>query len=130
MEKLSSMNLPRSLILLIKDYLTDRTQSVNVDGYQSEKRLVSCGVPHGFLLGPLIFLIYINDLPIIVFSSLALLFADYLKLIHCTKNGSFHYSPPSQLSGQITYRPRNHGKYTITGGYNFMGGYNGKYPQI
>ena len=88
MKKLARMNIPRSLFLLIKDYLTGRTQNVNVDGYQSEKRLVSCGVPQGSVLGPILFLTYINDLPNVVFSSLALLFADDLKLIHCSKNDS------------------------------------------
>ena len=88
MKTLARMNIPRSLFLLIKDYMTGRTQSVNVDGYQSEKQLVSCGVPQGSVLGPILFLIYINDLPNVVFSSLALLFADDLKLIHCSKNDS------------------------------------------
>ena len=86
MKKLARMNIPRSLFLLIKDYLTGRKQSVNVEGYQSEKRLVSCGVPQGSVLGPNLFLIYINDLPNVVFSSLALLYADDLKLIHCSEN--------------------------------------------
>ena len=87
MKKLARMNIPRSLFLLIKDFLTGRTKSVNVDGYQSEKRLVSCGV-QGSVLGPILLLIYINDLPNVVFSSRALLFADDLKLIHCSKNDS------------------------------------------
>ena len=78
MKKLARMNIPQGLFLLIKDYLTGRTQSVNVVGYQSEKRLVSCGVPQGSVLGPIFFLIYINDPPSVVFSSLALLFADDL----------------------------------------------------
>ena len=81
MKKLARMKIPRSLSLLIKDYLTGRTQSVNVDGYQSEKRQV----PQGSVLGPILFLIYINDLPNVDFSSLALLFADDFKLIHCSK---------------------------------------------
>ena len=68
--------------------MTCRTQSVNVDGYQYEKRLVSCGVPQGSVLGPILFLIFINDLPNVVFSSLKLLIADDSKLIHCTKNDS------------------------------------------
>ena len=64
MKKLARMKIPRSLFLLIKDYLTGRTQSVNVDGYPSEKRLVSCGVPQGSVRGPILFMIYINWLPI------------------------------------------------------------------
>ena len=88
MKKLARMKIPRRLFLLIKDYLTARTQSVNVDGYQSEKRLVSCGFPQGSVLGPILFLIYINNLTNVVFSSPALLFADDLKLIHCSKKHS------------------------------------------
>ena len=37
-------------------------------------------------MGPNLFLVYIDELPIVVSSSLALLFADDLKLIHCTRN--------------------------------------------
>ena len=87
MKKLASMNIPQGLFLLVKDCLTGRTQSVNLDGYQLENRLASCGGPQGSVLGPILFLIYINALPN-VFSSLALLFADDVKLIHCLKNDS------------------------------------------
>ena len=92
MKKLARMNVPRSLFSLIKDYLTGKTQSV-VHGYQSEKRLVSCGIPLGSALGAILFMIYINELPNVVFSSLALLFADDLKIIHCSKNGSLDKLP-------------------------------------
>ena len=55
MKKLARMNKPRSLFLLIKNYLTGKTQSVNINGYQSEKCLISCGVLQGSALGPILF---------------------------------------------------------------------------
>ena len=84
LEKLLSLNLSKRSYNLIKDYLSDRTQSVRVNGVVSVNLKISSGVPQGSVVGPILFLLYINDLPLVVFSSMALLFADDLKLISKT----------------------------------------------
>jgi hypothetical protein len=59
----------------IKAFLDNRTQSVIVDGEMSDSAVVTSGVPQGSVLGPILFLCYINDLPDQVSSSCRL-FAD------------------------------------------------------
>lgn len=60
---------------ITKAFLTNRSQSVSINGVQSSTKCVLSGVPQGSILGPVLFLLYINDISSSVKSSLRL-FAD------------------------------------------------------
>jgi hypothetical protein len=59
-----------------ESYLTSRNQQTFVNGFLSTKNEIICGIPQGSFLGPLLFLIYINDLPNCLESTGPCLYAD------------------------------------------------------
>lgn len=85
LEKLSAYGIRGNILDMIKSYLSNRYQitvinklcpkSKVIKSYKSKPRKITCGVPQGSVLGPLLFLIYINDLPEIT-ENPVILFAD------------------------------------------------------
>ena len=82
--KLKSHGMGNSIINWIEQWLTDRRQRVVVDGEVSSWKQVLSGVPQGSVLGPILFLVYINDLEEGV-SGKILKFADDTKLFRKVK---------------------------------------------
>ena len=72
LHKLDHYGIRGTTLNLIQNFLTNRTQKVAVDGSSSESARVRSGVPQGTVLGPLLFLTYINDLPSTVSSQVRL----------------------------------------------------------
>ena len=81
---------------LFKNYLTDRTQVTVINNVKSETCTVRCGVPQGSILGPLLFLLYINDLPNCSLRSDVRMYADDTNLTYASAN-------PGELFSSLTH---------------------------
>ena len=69
------------MLAILIDYLCDRRKYVRVDNTSSKTLDIASGVPQGSLLGPILFCIFIKDLPDVLMFSELFIFADDLKIL-------------------------------------------------
>ena len=75
LHKLKSYEISGQIFGLVSSFLSNRLLRVALDGKSSQEYLVNAGVPQGSILGPTLFLLYINDLPDNVICNIAV-YAD------------------------------------------------------
>ena len=80
--------MPHSLLSWLRSYLSGRTQFVKINGELSREITVKSGVPQGSHLGPLFFILFINDLSLVLHEVNFWLYADDLKMCKVVKNVS------------------------------------------
>ena len=80
LHKLTAYNLHRDVIAWIKSFLEGRSIQVQVKGVRTDPVEISSGFPQGLVIGPILFLLYVNDLPQQL-QAKTLLFADDVKII-------------------------------------------------
>ena len=87
LEKTKRLGVSQEVVDWLWDFLTGRVQRVFVNGSGSGEVAVVSGIPQGTVLGPLLFLLYVNDMPRIVRSDL-LMFADDTKIFRPIRHPS------------------------------------------
>ena len=84
--KLEHYGVPGVALQWIKSYLSNRKQFVQIKDTRSEFYEIKCGVPQGSILGPLLFILYVNDLQRALKQATSLLFADDTSIYYSHSN--------------------------------------------
>ena len=95
--KIDSYGIKGKVKAWIKEFLSNRTQIVKVNGTESKSVPVISGIPQGSVLGPILFVLYINDLPDKLISNVYL-FADDTKLFYKIKSPEDAYTLQCDLN--------------------------------
>src|SRR6218665_2432895 len=96
----------QSTLSWLESYIKGRTQSVPLSGEDTSPRLVTCGVPQGSMLGPLLFVLYTADVERII-ESQGLLHHCYADDTQQPTGGSADLPVGSDISSMIHHKPLN-----------------------
>jgi hypothetical protein len=105
--KLWSLGVHGDLFRWIKSYIEKRSQTVVLGGFSSGFKYITSGVPQGSHLGPLLFILYINDITECLTESKALLYADDTKIFRVIKTQADCSLLQDDLSRFESYCTRN-----------------------
>lgn len=97
--KLEYYGITETAASLFKSYLSQRSQYVEFDGSKSDMKTISTGVPQGSILGPLLFIIYINDLSQVSQIFRSIMYADDTSL--ATTLNAFNINPTANTDEMI-----------------------------
>lgn len=95
--KLSLMGFSINALKWLRSYLSNRTQQVKFKNVTSREIMVPSGVPQGSHLGPLLFTLFINDLPSIIIHSKVLMYADDVKIFKTVRDSNHQLVLQSDL---------------------------------
>ena len=84
--KLHAYGMASNVIKWFSNYLNDRRHMTYVNGVKSNEQNATCGIPQGSILGPLLFIMYVNDLPNCVSNSQVSMYADDTGLYYISRN--------------------------------------------
>ena len=101
-DKLHKYGIRGNALKWMQSYLQGRQQYVTIDGSESTKTPIIHGVPQGSILGPLLFIIYINDLPNIYKIAKFILYADDANIIITGKDVNEVKSKVDELATALT----------------------------
>lgn len=105
--KLQLIGIRGDLLRWLTSYLANRSQAVVINNYISSWVPVPSGVPQGSILGPLLFLIYVNDIDICLRFSKVLCFADDMKIFKAISSSSDALSLQDDLNRLSEYCTAN-----------------------